>query len=103
MLLQERDERLEEEEKEGGGILEGGTYVACCAGKKAVIAESAAREARWDWSLGDVVGNLQQASTDSIEEKGGSQCQRCRRERKEMYQPGRGQLMPDELAGLTGG
>ena len=54
MLLQERDERLEEEEKEGGGISEGGTYVACCAGKQAVIAKRAAREARWDWSLGDV-------------------------------------------------
>ena len=72
MLLQERDERLEEEEKEGGGISEGGTYVACYTGKKAVIAERAVREAQWDWSLGDVVANLQQASTDSTEEKGGS-------------------------------
>ena len=82
MLLQERDERLEEVEKEGGGISEGGTYIACCAGKQAVIAKRAAREARWDWSLGNVVANLQRVSTDSTEEKGESQCQRCRRERK---------------------
>ena len=46
MLLQERDERLEEEEEE-----EEETYIACCAGKQAVIAERAAREARWEWSL----------------------------------------------------
>ena len=57
MLLQERDERLEEEEEEEEGEegegygREGGTYIACCAGRQAVIAERAAREARWEWSL----------------------------------------------------
>ena len=74
MLLQERDEKLEEEEEEGEGYGREGCTLqcACCAGKQAVIAERAVREARWDWSLGDVVANLQQASTDSTEEKGGS-------------------------------
>ena len=36
-----------------------------------------------EFRSGDVLANLQRASTDSTEEKGGSRCQRCRRERKE--------------------